>query len=157
MGDARMEKAKETEQNAQKPAAQRKQLAVKIGVNVCRFVLGGLFVFSGFVKVIDPFGFFYKLQDYTTAFGMSAWVPVSLLFMAGVALSVIEFYVGVCLFLGIHLSDRRQLLAGCTVCRLHVPTPYTCHSNHHDKEYRIHKRQISCNKNNSATTNETKP
>lgn len=102
MGDARMEKAKETEQNAQKPAAQRKQLAVKIGVNVCRFVLGGLFVFSGFVKVIDPFGFFYKLQDYTTAFGMSAWVPVSLLFMAGVALSVIEFYVGVCLFLGIH-------------------------------------------------------
>ena len=97
-----MEKAKETEQNAQKPAAQRKQLAVKIGVNVCRFVLGGLFVFSGFVKVIDPFGFFYKLQDYITAFGMSAWVPVSLLFMAGVALSVIEFYVGVCLFLGIH-------------------------------------------------------
>ena len=97
-----MEQAKETEQEVRKPAARKIQLAVKVWVNVCRFVLGGVFVFSGFVKVIDPFGFFYKLQDYVTAFGMGAWVPVSLLFMAGVALSAIEFYVGVCLFLGIH-------------------------------------------------------
>lgn len=95
-----MEKAKETEET--KPAARGRQLAVKVWTNVCRFVLGGAFIFSGFVKVIDPFGFFYKLQDYITAFGLSAWVPATLLFMAGVALSVIEFYVGVCLFLGIH-------------------------------------------------------
>lgn len=107
-----MEQAKETEQEVRKPAARKIQLAVRIWVNVCRFVLGGVFVFSGFVKVIDPFGFFYKLQDYTTAFGMSAWVHVSLLFMAGVALSVIEFYVGVCLFLGIHkkVSSTMALL-----------------------------------------------
>ncbi len=97
-----MEKAKETEQDVLKPTTQGMQLAIKVWVNVCRFVLGGVFVFSGFVKVIDPFGFFYKLQDYVTAFGMSAWLPTFLLFMAGVALSVIEFYVGVCLVLGIH-------------------------------------------------------
>lgn len=97
-----MEQAKETEQEVRKPAARKIQLAIRIWANVCRFVLGGVFVFSGFVKVIDPFGFFYKLQDYATAFGIGAWVPASLLFMAGVALSVIEFYVGVCLFLGIH-------------------------------------------------------
>ena len=97
-----MEKAKETEQNVGKPATQWIRLAVKVWANVCRFVLGGIFVFSGFVKTIDPFGFYYKLQDYVSAFGMSAWMPVSLLFVSGVALSVIEFYVGVCLFLGIH-------------------------------------------------------
>ncbi len=112
MGNAAMEKAKETEQNVRKPATRWMRLAVKVWANVCRFVLGGVFVFSGFVKVIDPFGFYYKLQDYVTAFGMSAWVPVSLLFMAGVALSVIEFYVGVCLFLGIHkkVSSAMALL-----------------------------------------------
>ena len=32
-----------------------------------------------------------------------------------------------------------------------------CNSNRYNKKYRIYKRQITCNKNNSATTNETKP
>lgn len=97
-----MKKTKEIEKDVLKPATRRIQLAIKVWTNVCRFVLGGVFIFSGFVKVIDPYGFFYKLQDYATAFGMGTWMPASLLFMAGVALSVIEFYVGVCLFLGIH-------------------------------------------------------
>ena len=97
-----MKKTKEIEKDVLKPATRRIQLAIKVWTNVCRFVLGGVFIFSGFVKVIEPYGFFYKLQDYATAFGMGTWMPASLLFMAGVALSVIEFYVGVCLFLGIH-------------------------------------------------------
>ena len=97
-----MKKTKEIEKDVLKPATRRIQLAIKVWTNVGRFVLGGVFIFSGFVKVIDPYGFFYKLQDYATAFGMGTWMPASLLFMAGVALSVIEFYVGVCLFLGIH-------------------------------------------------------
>ncbi len=90
------------EQQSEQVVWRRKQLIRVIWVNVCRFLLGGVFIFSGFVKVIDPFGFYYKLQDYLTAFGLMAWIPSFLLFFAGTALSVIEFYVGVCLFLGIH-------------------------------------------------------
>ena len=44
-------------------------------VNVCRFVLGATFVFSGFVKAVDPMGFYYKVQDYLMAFGLVRWVP----------------------------------------------------------------------------------
>ena len=58
----------------------KKHIIRKVWVNACRFLLGGVFVFSGFVKAIDPFGTFYKLQDYLSAFGLSGWFPPSLVF-----------------------------------------------------------------------------
>lgn len=76
-------------------------MAKKVWVNACRFLLGGVFIFSGFVKAVDPFGSFYKIQDYLTAFGMSGWVPSVLVFLAGVLLAVVEFCIGVYMFLGI--------------------------------------------------------
>ena len=57
----------------------------KVWINLCRFVLGGTFIFSGFVKAIDPLGFFYKLQDYLEAFGLASLIPqfLPLLFAIG--------------------------------------------------------------------------
>ena len=38
-------------------------------VNICRFLLAAVFIFSGYVKAIDPLGTQYKLQDYAEAAG----------------------------------------------------------------------------------------
>lgn len=37
---------------------------------VCRVVLGAVFIFSGLVKSIDPWGTALKIEEYLTAFGM---------------------------------------------------------------------------------------
>src|ERR1700722_1648775 len=53
---------------------------MKALVKICIFLVGALFIFSGFVKADDPLGFSYKLQEYFEAFG-PAWkwaIPFSL-------------------------------------------------------------------------------
>lgn len=47
-------------------------------VNVVRLVLGLTFLFSGTVKLIDPRGIQYKIEDYGAAFGLSGSMPESL-------------------------------------------------------------------------------
>lgn len=90
-------------------------------MNACRFLLAVVFIFSGFVKAVDPLGSFYKIQDYLIAFGMSSWVPfyVSLLF--AIILSAVEFSVGVFLFLGI----RRKFATTLALLLMAVMTPLT--------------------------------
>lgn len=90
-------------------------------MNLCRFLLGALFVFSGFVKAVDPLGSFYKIQDYLTAFGMISWFPSYLPLFFGVALSAVEFCAGVFLFLGI----RRKVAATLALLLMCVMTPLT--------------------------------
>jgi len=63
-----------------------------------RLILGIVFIFSGFVKAVDPLGSAYKFSDYFTAFGMAF-----LEFMAlplGVLLSAFELVLGITLILG---------------------------------------------------------
>ena len=62
-----------------------------------RYILGATFVFSGFVKAVDPLGFSYKLQDYFTAFGMQ-WFSGAALLLA-VILSWVELMLGVLMLL----------------------------------------------------------
>lgn len=64
---------------------------------VARYVLGGTFVFSGFVKAVDPMGSAYKIQDYFTAFGMS-WLSGAALVFA-VILSWAELTLGILMIL----------------------------------------------------------
>ncbi|MEG1563908.1 MAG: DoxX family protein [Bacteroides sp.] len=76
-------------------------IILKVWTNLCRFLLAGAFIFSGFVKAVDPLGSFYKIQDYLQAFGMLSWFPSFTPLLMAVALSTIEFSVGVFLFFGI--------------------------------------------------------
>ncbi len=64
-------------------------------------MLGGVFIFSGFVKAIDPLGSAYKFQDYFMAFG-TEWLSFSALPMA-VLLSTLEFIIGVGILFGIKM------------------------------------------------------
>ena len=99
----------------------KKHIVGKVWVNLCRFLLGALFIFSGFVKAVDPLGFFYKIQDYLTAFGMISWFPSYAPLLVGIVLSAIEFSVGVFLFLGI----RRKVASVLALLLMVVMTPLT--------------------------------
>ena len=81
----------------------------KTWVNACRFLLAVAFIFSGFVKAVDPLGFQYKIQDYLEAFGMLSWFPSFFPLLAAVILSAIEFSIGVCLFFGIRKKTTTLL------------------------------------------------
>ena len=72
----------------------------KIIVELCRIFLGLVFLFSGFVKAVDPLGTTYKNLDYLSAFGLDIF-DVFALPLAFAQLAV-EFGMGVCLLLGIY-------------------------------------------------------
>ncbi len=63
-----------------------------------RLTVGGVFIFSGFTKGIDPWGTCYKITDYLNALGLEQWVGTAL-FIA-VAIAAIEFMLGVALAVG---------------------------------------------------------
>lgn len=64
---------------------------------VSRLLLGIVFLFSGFVKAVDPLGTAYKIEDYLVAFGGffadMTWISLP----ASIALFTLEFMLGVCL------------------------------------------------------------
>jgi len=68
---------------------------------ISRILLGVVFIFSGFVKAIDPLGSAYKFQDYFMAFG-TEWLSFTALPMA-VLLSTLEFIIGVGVLFGIKM------------------------------------------------------
>ncbi len=70
--------------------------AKKTIVIFSRLFLGSIFIFSGFVKLIDPLGFNYKLIDYFESFGMLFFVPYAL--PLSMIICVGEFIIGIGLF-----------------------------------------------------------
>lgn len=73
---------------------------LKILVNIARLLLGLCFVFSGFVKALDPLGSTYKINDYLEAFGWVYFKDIS--FLLSVMLSAAEFFLGLALLIGIY-------------------------------------------------------
>ena len=71
----------------------RKKL--QIAANVAAIIIALLFIFSGFVKGIDPMGTTYKLVDYFEAFKMPFFNPIAL--PLSIALSASEMLVGLML------------------------------------------------------------
>lgn len=100
---------------------EKKHIIKLVWVNACRFLLATLFIFSGFVKAVDPLGSFYKIQDYLAAFGIISWSPTYLPLLFAIILSSAEFCVGVFLFFGV----RRKIASTLALLLMSVMTPLT--------------------------------
>lgn len=92
-----------------------------IVTTVCRFILAVVFIFSGFVKAVDPLGTQYKIQDYLDAFGWTDVFPEFFAFLGSVLLGILEFCLGVFLFFGI----RRIITPRALVLFMAIMTPLT--------------------------------
>ena len=84
----------------------------KVLVNICRLVLAVTFILSGFVKAVDPLGTQYKLNDYLEAMHLGDLVPQTVTLMGSIALSTVEFCIGIFLLFVIYrrLTSRLALL-----------------------------------------------
>lgn len=83
--------------SANNPAAERR-LRTRVAVWILRVAVGALFVMSGLVKAIDPWGFVFKLEDYLAAFGMA--IPRSIVLTGAVLVCLYEFIFGLLLATG---------------------------------------------------------
>ncbi len=84
----------------------------KVLVNICRLVLAVTFILSGFVKAVDPLGTQYKLNDYLEAMHLGDLVPQTVTLMGSIALSTVEFCIGIFLLFVIYrrFTSRLALL-----------------------------------------------
>ncbi|MBE0676106.1 MAG: hypothetical protein IH591_15730 [Bacteroidales bacterium] len=71
---------------------------MRILILISRIIGGLVFMFSGFVKGVDPAGFQIKLSDYALAAGFE--LPASLLLLAAMILCAAEFIIGVLILTG---------------------------------------------------------
>ncbi len=90
-------------------------------VNICRFLLGIVFILSGFVKAVDPKGTQYKIEDYLEALGMGGWIPDLVTISFSVLMSTVEFCIGIFLLFAI----RRRLTTRLLLLIMMVMTPLT--------------------------------
>jgi uncharacterized membrane protein YphA (DoxX/SURF4 family) len=73
-------------------------------VSLFRFIIGAVFLFSGFVKAVDPYGTAYKMEEYINVFGLSGlletmpWLPI----VASVVMCSLEFIIGFMMFFHIY-------------------------------------------------------
>lgn len=79
----------------------QKSLPIKLLLWISRILFGVVFIFSGFVKAIDPLGSVYKFQDYFLAFN-AEWLFPTALPMA-ILLSSLEFLIGAAVLLGLKM------------------------------------------------------
>lgn len=74
-------------------------------VVLSRLLLAALFIFSGFVKGVDPVGTEYRIEDYFSAFGMTWAAPLSL--PLSILLNGWEFMLGIVLLFNIRMKVMR--------------------------------------------------
>ena len=90
-------------------------------VNVCRFVLAATFIFSGYVKAIDPLGTLYKLKDYAAAMSLNGLLPDWVLVGVAIALGALEFALGVFMLFAV----RRHVVLRITLAFMAAMTVLT--------------------------------
>ena len=87
----------------------RERLYHPVAVWIVRILIGAVFILSGFVKGIDPWGSFIKINEYFTVWGWD--IPRSLVTCAAFALGAFEFIWGMLLLLGCYRRASVWLLS----------------------------------------------
>ena len=90
-------------------------------VNICRFILAVTFIFSGYVKAIDPLGTLYKLKDYAASMALNDILPDWALVIVAIALGALEFSLGVFMLFAV----RRHMVSKLTLALMSVMTALT--------------------------------
>ena len=98
---------------------KRSNKLIKTGVELSRWIVAITFIFSGFVKLLDPRGFEYKIEDYLISFGMPDLFFLALPF--AVALSTLELTLGIFILSGIYRKWTSRLILAFMI----VMTPLT--------------------------------
>lgn len=80
---------------------------------ISRIIVGVTFMFSGFVKGIDPLGTAYRLEDYFLAWGTDWMMPAAL--TLSILLSTMEFVLGYVVLLNLKPKVSAWLLLGVMV------------------------------------------
>lgn len=86
----------------------KRNILIKTLTEISRIILGVVFIFSGFVKAVDPYGTAYQITDYFTAFNLSSLTFLSL--PGSILQSVIEFAMGACMFFGLYRRWNSRLM-----------------------------------------------
>ena len=71
---------------------------MKIVINIVRFIVGILFIFSGLVKAIDPLGLSYKMNEFFAKWNWDWAPPFSL--TVSIVMIAFEIFAGAALLLG---------------------------------------------------------
>ncbi len=81
---------------------------MKALTNISRFLVGVLFIFSGFIKANDAVGFSYKLVEYFEVFGTHFLIPVAL--PLAMFICIFEMILGFTLLIGARTNLTLWLL-----------------------------------------------
>ena len=96
-------------------------ILTKIAVNIGRLLMAITFIFSGFVKGIDPLGTQYKITDYLEALHIDWMFPSWSTLLMSIVLAMCEFAIGIFLLLAI----RRKLVSKIALLVMSVMTLIT--------------------------------
>ena len=97
------------------------QIIRNTAVNIGRLLMAATFIFSGYVKAIDPLGTQYKLTDYLQAMGIGSLLPEWTLLVGAVLLAALEFSLGIFLLFAI----RRHLVSRIVLALMSIMTLLT--------------------------------
>ena len=97
------------------------QIIRNTAVNIGRLLMAATFIFSGYVKAIDPLGTQYKLADYLQVMGIGSILPEWTLLVGAVLLAALEFSLGIFLLFAI----RRHLVSKIVLALMSIMTLLT--------------------------------
>ena len=103
------------EENGKSAANLHSSCFILHSLFLARLVVAIILLFSGFVKAVDPLGTQYKLQDYLEALGMGGMIADWVLLGLSIALSTMEFVLGVLLLFAISRRLVTKIVLGVMV------------------------------------------